>query len=221
MAGGICIYGQILVLIAPVFKPALDNFRAAFRNDAPDFRNFMRFEPAIEGEREVVQPDFTLVAGLEDVNVHPLGQIIAVKADPIAILDEHRWHDGASLLLALTQIKQILTPHFLHAASEEFNKPSAALTAGFPVRRIFGNGAARDGDAPGNQQKGVRPDYLHDESGSHPGPLRGSGRESAHSYPAKIWSRFTPAAIFPGATAPHLEIAGDGRNPQPPIHNST
>jgi hypothetical protein len=52
----------------------------------------MRFEPAIEGHREIIQPDFTFVAGLENVNVHPLGQIITVKADPIAVLDEHCGH---------------------------------------------------------------------------------------------------------------------------------
>jgi hypothetical protein len=34
-----------------VFKPALDDFRAALRDYPPNFRNFMRFEPAIEGHR--------------------------------------------------------------------------------------------------------------------------------------------------------------------------
>jgi hypothetical protein len=36
-----------------VFKPALDDFRAALRDYPPNFRNFMRFEPAIEGHREM------------------------------------------------------------------------------------------------------------------------------------------------------------------------
>jgi len=38
-----------------VFKPAFDNFRAAFRNHPPDFPDFMRFESAIEGQRQIVQ----------------------------------------------------------------------------------------------------------------------------------------------------------------------
>ena len=81
-----------------VFKPAFDNFRAAFRNHPPDFRGFMRFESAIEGQRQIVQPDFTFVAGLENMNVHPLGQIVAVKADPVAILNENRGHDAVEIV---------------------------------------------------------------------------------------------------------------------------
>ena len=81
-----------------MFKPALDNFRAAFRNHPPDFRDFMRLEPAIEGQREIVQPDFTFVAGLEDMNMHPLGQTVAVKTDPVAVLDENRGHDERELV---------------------------------------------------------------------------------------------------------------------------
>src|SRR5258706_13123640 len=88
MAGGVCIYGKTLVLIAPMFKPAFDNFRTAFRNHPPDFRDLMGFEPAVESHRKIVQPDFTFVAGLEDMNVHPLGQVVAVKADPITVLAE-------------------------------------------------------------------------------------------------------------------------------------
>jgi hypothetical protein len=53
MAGGVCIYITILALIPSAFKPALDNFRAALQNDPPDFRDFMRFESAIEGHREM------------------------------------------------------------------------------------------------------------------------------------------------------------------------
>jgi hypothetical protein len=48
MAGGICIYNRILALIAPVFKPALHNFRASSGNQTLNFLDFMRFKTAIE-----------------------------------------------------------------------------------------------------------------------------------------------------------------------------
>jgi hypothetical protein len=51
--------------MASVFKPALDNFRAAFRDHPPDFRDFTRLESATEGHGEIVQPDFTFVAALK------------------------------------------------------------------------------------------------------------------------------------------------------------
>jgi len=70
------------MLIAPVFKPSFDNFRAAFRNHPPDFGDVMRLEPAVVGERKVIQPDFAFVAGFKNMNVHPFGQVVAVKADP-------------------------------------------------------------------------------------------------------------------------------------------
>src|ERR1017187_4334025 len=99
MAGGVCIYDGILVLIASVFKPALDNFHAAFRDHPPDFRDLVRLEAAIEGQRQVVQPDFTFVAGLENMNVHPLNQVVAVKADPVAVLNENRGHDAVEIVV--------------------------------------------------------------------------------------------------------------------------
>jgi hypothetical protein len=81
-----------------MFKPALDNFRAAVRNHPPDFRDFVRFEATVEGQREIVQPDFTFVPSLENMNVHPLGQIVAVKAEPVAVLNENRGPDKSELV---------------------------------------------------------------------------------------------------------------------------
>jgi len=47
-----------------VFKPAFDNFRTAFRDHPPDFRDLMRFEPAIEDHREIVQPQRATAAAI-------------------------------------------------------------------------------------------------------------------------------------------------------------
>jgi hypothetical protein len=46
-----------------LFKPAFDNFRTAFRDHPPDFRDLMRFEPAIEGHREIVRPQRATASG--------------------------------------------------------------------------------------------------------------------------------------------------------------
>jgi hypothetical protein len=81
-----------------MFKPALDNFYAAFRNHPPDFRDLMRLEPAIESQREIVEPDFAFMAGLENMDVHPFAQVVAVKADPVAVLNKNRGHDESELV---------------------------------------------------------------------------------------------------------------------------
>jgi hypothetical protein len=92
MAGGVFIYWATLVLIASVFKPDFNDFRAAFRDHPANFRHFMGFESAIESHREIIQPDFTFVPGLEHMHMHPLGQVVAVKAHPITVMDEYGWH---------------------------------------------------------------------------------------------------------------------------------
>jgi hypothetical protein len=91
-----------------MFKPSLDDFRATFRNHPPDFRDLMRFEPAIKGHIKIVQPDFTFVASFEYMNVHPLGQIVAVKTDSITILDEYRGHNESEIV-ASTRVNQTKT----------------------------------------------------------------------------------------------------------------
>jgi len=147
-----------------MFKPALDNFRAAFRNHLPDFRDFMRLEPAIEDQREIVQPDFTFVAGLEDMNMHPLGQTVAVKTDPVAVLNENRGHDETELVVAsrANQTK-ISASLFLHPAAETFRADDGAfveaphddfmLVTGFDLERDL---AVFDG----NHLRAARPGMI-------------------------------------------------------------
>jgi hypothetical protein len=66
-----------------------------------------------KGHREIVQPDFAFVAGLENANVHPLGQIVAVKADPpVAVLENTVGMTNSRLLFLRRQIKQKLHPVF-------------------------------------------------------------------------------------------------------------
>src|ERR1039458_3319400 len=128
MAGGVCIYVKILVLIASVFKPALDNFRAALRNHPPDFRDFVRLEPTIEGQRKIVQPDFTFVAGLENMHVHPLGQIVAVKTDAVAVLNENRGHDETELVApSRANQTKISAQFFFHPPAETFGADDGAF----------------------------------------------------------------------------------------------
>ena len=75
-----------------MFKPPLHDFRTPFGHQTADLGNLARAESEIEGERQVIEPDFAFVASLEDMHMHPLGQVVAVKTDPLAVLDEHRWH---------------------------------------------------------------------------------------------------------------------------------
>src|ERR1017187_3489033 len=72
----------------------------------------MRLEPAIEDQREIVQSDFTFVAGLENMHVHPFGQIVAVKADPVAVLDENRGHDETELVATSRANQTKIQPAF-------------------------------------------------------------------------------------------------------------
>jgi hypothetical protein len=96
-----------------MFKPSFDNFRATFGDHSPDFRHFMRFEPAIEGKSEVIQPKFTFAAGFEDMDVHSLRQIMAVKADPVTVLNKNRRHGNCEVAAPPppNQIKIILSSH--------------------------------------------------------------------------------------------------------------
>lgn len=82
-----------------MFKPALDNFGAALRDDLPNFGDFRRFEPAIEGKRKIIQPDLAFMTDLENVNVHALGQVVTGEADPIAVLNENRGYDWRELVI--------------------------------------------------------------------------------------------------------------------------
>ncbi len=75
-----------------MFKPPLHNLCAALRDQAANFRDLGGLEAVIESHGEVVKPDLALVTGLEDMHVNPLSQVIALKADPIPILNEHRRH---------------------------------------------------------------------------------------------------------------------------------
>jgi hypothetical protein len=75
-----------------MFKPSFDNFRAAVRNHPPNFGDFMRLESAVESKRKIIHPDFAFAPGFENMNVHPFGQVVAVKADPITVVDENCWH---------------------------------------------------------------------------------------------------------------------------------
>ncbi len=95
-----------------MFKPSLDDFSASFRNHPPDFRDLMRFEPAIKGHHKIVQPDFTFVAILEYMNMHSLGQIVAVEADSIPVLDENRGHNQSEVVASsrLYQPKKSTNP---------------------------------------------------------------------------------------------------------------
>src|ERR1017187_3098844 len=75
-----------------MFKPPFDDLRAPFCRHAADVGNLVGLEPVIESKGEVIQPKLALVPSLKDMHMDPLTQIVAIKADPVAILDEHRRH---------------------------------------------------------------------------------------------------------------------------------
>jgi hypothetical protein len=66
----------------------------AFCQHAADFGDLVGLEPMIENKGEVIQPKLALVPSFKDMHMYPLAQVVAVKADPVAILDEHRRHVG-------------------------------------------------------------------------------------------------------------------------------
>jgi hypothetical protein len=105
-----------------MFKPSLDDFCTALRDHSPDFRHFMRSESAVEGKSEVIQPHFTLAAGFEDVDMHSFHQIIAVKADSIAVLNKNRWHGDCEPAIPPTpnQIKTVSRPNLKRAKTDQW-----------------------------------------------------------------------------------------------------
>jgi len=59
----------------------------------------MRLESAVESKRKIIHPDFAFAPGFENMNVHPFGQVVAVKADPITVVDKTVGMAGTSLVL--------------------------------------------------------------------------------------------------------------------------
>ena len=92
MAGGISIYSKILIFIAPMFKPTINNFHAARGNHMTNFGNFVRPESAVKSNGQIIQPNLTLTPAFKDMNTHSLDQIITVKTDAVTVLNENRWH---------------------------------------------------------------------------------------------------------------------------------
>jgi len=78
--------------MAAMFKPPFDYLRAAFCHHAADVGDLGGPEPVIESKGEVIQPKLALMPSFENMHMNPLAQVVAVKADPVAILDEHRRH---------------------------------------------------------------------------------------------------------------------------------
>ena len=61
-----------------MFKPPFHNFRAPLGYQPADLGDFAGPEPAVECHGEIVQPKLTFMTGLEDMNMHPFGQVVAI-----------------------------------------------------------------------------------------------------------------------------------------------
>ena len=83
--------------MAAMFKPPFHNFRATLRYEAANLSDFAGAEAVVERHGQMVQPNLALVTGFEDMDMHPLSQIVAVKANPVTVLDENRRHGARSL----------------------------------------------------------------------------------------------------------------------------
>jgi hypothetical protein len=90
--------------VAEARAPLAEQELAVFLDDAADLIEFMLFESFVAAQSHRLQPEFTGVAGLFNVDMRRFKFICKVEVEPIASFTQHRRHEWIVIIAADTGV---------------------------------------------------------------------------------------------------------------------